>query len=288
LAFGKLVGSAVPHRASVVSMTPPLAEAPVPGNVPVLPPRGLNRSAYLDINHFARQTGWAHSFMHAYALWLGLVLLTVVFVAAYVVTWWRRDHHAAALLVLGAIGTVVAFGVNQLVGHAAGELRPYDTLHGALVLVPKANDYAFPSDHAVAAGALITAVLLVCWRPARRRLDEPGAGAASRAGEPTERAGFVPAMVALDIVEVVIGLFLCFARIYVGAHYPGDVVAGLLLGAVVVMVVVVVARPLAYWLTDLVAPTPLAVLASRPPQWGHLTPPAPGRVGGENPSDQVP
>jgi undecaprenyl-diphosphatase len=114
------------------------------------------------------------------------------------------------------------------------------------VLVPRANDYAFPSDHAVIAGALATSVLLVSRR----------AAASNRRGQ------FVPTMVALGLLSVVLGLLLCFARVYVGAHYPGDVVAGLLLGAFVVLVASF-ARPVAYRITDIIEPTPLGILIRR-------------------------
>jgi hypothetical protein len=51
----------------------------------VLPPKGLNTSIFLNINDFSRHTAWAHSFMRAYALWLGAVLLVAVFIVAYAV-----------------------------------------------------------------------------------------------------------------------------------------------------------------------------------------------------------
>jgi membrane-associated phospholipid phosphatase len=217
-----------------------------PATVRVLPPRGLNTSIYLDINHFARRTAWAHTFMHHYALWLGPVLLAVLFVAAYALAWWRRRVAATSLLVLGGIGTLIALGLNQLVAHAAGELRPYDTLRHVLVLVPKANDFSFPSDHSVIAGALATSVLLVVGGDGRRSIP-----------------------VALAACSAVLGLFLCFARVYVGAHYPGDVVAGLLLG-VVVVVLVSLLRPVAYAVAAWLDRTPLGLVVSRPPATGGL------------------
>jgi undecaprenyl-diphosphatase len=216
--------------------------------IKVLPPKGLNTSIYLDINRFARRTAWAHSFMHAYALWLGAVLLVAIFVVAYGIIWWRRDRHAAALMGLSGVGTLIALGFNQIVGHVAKELRPYDTLHHVLVLVPRANDYAFPSDHAVVAGALVASILLV-----------------SRRAAPSNRRGqFVPDMLALGVLGAAFGLLLCFARVYVGAHYPGDVVAGFLLGAIVV-IVVSLARPVAYRIADAIEPTPLGILVRRAP-----------------------
>jgi len=212
-----------------------------PATVSVLPPRGLNTRVYLDVNRFSRQTAWAHTFMHHYALWLGAVLLAVIFLLAYALAWWRREVAATSLLVLGGIGTLVGLGLNQLVAHAAGELRPYDTLPHVLVLVPKAHDFSFPSDHSVIAGALITSVLLVVRRTGRPSIP-----------------------VALTVCSAVLGLFLCFARVYVGAHYPGDVVAGFLLGVVVVGLISLL-RPLAFPLAAWLDRTPLGLLVSRPP-----------------------
>jgi undecaprenyl-diphosphatase len=210
----------------------------LPGT-PVLPPKGLNTSLYLDLNHTARSTAWAHGFMHAYALWLGPTLLVAVFLIAYAIAWWRRAGRACALLILAGIGTLAALGLNQLVGHAARELRPYRTHPHVLVLVGRSNDYSFPSDHAVLAGSLIAAMLVALG---------PSVWRSSRAVRATGRPRVV---VWLSVVNVLFGLFLCFGRVYVGVHYPGDVVAGLLLGMVVVAVVSLL-RPIAYRLAGLV------------------------------------
>lgn len=244
--------------------------APFLADVRVLPPRGLNTSGYLDLNSFARQTAWAHAFMHAYALWLGPVLLAAVFLAVYGVAWWRRASRAASLLVLGGIGTVVALGLNQLVAHAARELRPYDTYHHALVLVAKAHDYSFPSDHSVVAGGLTVSVLLVLGRSAWQRRGQAAGGEAAggQAAQAGARPGVPGVVQVLAAVNVVLGLFLCFARVYVGAHYPGDVVAGYLLSSVVVLAVSLL-RPVAFRLVDAVEPTALGAVLRRP--W---TPPA--------------
>jgi undecaprenyl-diphosphatase len=236
-------------------------------SVKVLPPKGLNTSLYLDINDFSRHSAWAHGFMRAYALWLGAVLLVVVFLLAYGVIWRRRDPRAAALMGLGGVGTFVALGLNQIVGHVFKELRPYDTLRHVLVLVPKANDYAFPSDHAVVAGALVASVLLVSRRAAAHSSPTgPTATGTLRSGSSRSGNGhFVPIMLTLSLANVILGLLLCFARVYVGAHYPGDVVAGFFIGALVV-VIISLARPIAYRLVDLIEPTPIGVLLRRPPK----------------------
>ncbi len=246
----RLVATAFP------SQTPPQALT----GVPVLEPKGLNNSVYLGLNHLSRQTPWAHGFMHGYALWLGPVLLAIIFVVAYCVAWWQRSSHATTLLALGGIGTVAALGLNQLVGHAAKELRPYVSHPQALVLVAKSNDYAFPSDHSVLAGGLTVSILLALYVGSSLRLHAKGGfGGAS---VPTRRA--VRALRVLAATSLVLGLFLCFARVYVGAHYPGDVVAGYLLGAVTVVAVGLL-RPVAFLAVDAVDATVLGNLFRRPP-----------------------
>lgn len=233
--------------------------ASILASVRVLWPKGLNSSFYLDVNNFARRTGWAHGFMHAYALWLGLALMVIVFLFAYAVAWSRRDVQAVCLLIVGGAGTLIALGLNQVVGHSAREERPYETYRHALVLVAKAHDYAFPSDHAVVAGALFASLLLVVRRAAPGGWRVDGALRAAAGGRPKVTG----AMVGLVVAGAVVGLLLLFARVYVGAHYPGDVVAGALLGAAVVLVLSAL-RPLAYWLGDVVERTPLSVVLRRP------------------------
>jgi membrane-associated phospholipid phosphatase len=241
----------------VASPAPPGPAGPDHTGVAVLPPKGLNTSVYLDVNNFSRHTAWAHGFMHAYALWLGPVLLVMVFISAYALVWWRRVPKASALLALGGMGTVLALGLNLLVAHAARELRPYDTYTRALVLVAKANDYSFPSDHSVVAGGLSISVLLVLTTTVWGSRTAVAKGVNAAGGAP-------PLLRAFAAVNVVLGLLLCFARVYVGAHYPGDAVAGYLLAAAVVLALSLV-RSFAYSIVDALEPTVLAALLRRPP-----------------------
>jgi len=100
-----------------------------------------------------------------------------------------------AVTIWAAVGTVVAVGVNQPIVNLVQRGRPYNAMAGVEVLVKHSQDSSFPSDHAVVAGAAAAAIWLVNRRVAT--------------------------------VATVAAVVLAFARVYVGAHYPGDVVAAL-------------------------------------------------------------
>jgi undecaprenyl-diphosphatase len=114
-------------------------------------------------------------------------------------TFWR---HALVLL---CIGMLVVFPVRRQLKRVIDRERPVTTMlneHGLALrmLEPKAGSRrSFPSGHTVMAFYTLTYAAL-----ARRRLAP-----------------------ALLLLAVAIG----YSRVYVGAHYPGDCLAGALLGA---------------------------------------------------------
>jgi len=173
----------------------------------------LSTTLFLRVNDFARTTPWLHAPAVAYAKY-GLV----VFAALLLVGVWQRrssgDRELAAAVWAG-LGTLLAVAVNQPVAALVAERRPYAAHPGVLVLVDRSTDWSFPSDHSVMAGAAAMGLLLVSRR--------------------------------LGAVAAVAALLMAAVRVYVGAHYPDDVVAGLALGAFVAGVGwLLVARPLTW------------------------------------------
>jgi undecaprenyl-diphosphatase len=110
----------------------------------------------------------------------------------------RRERRAGAVLATAAAG--VALLINQPIAHAVDRTRPYlaHPAHAHL-LIARSHDPSFPSDHATGAFALAVGVLMY------------------------DRV--------TGVLLVVLAAILSFARVYVGTHYPGDVVAGAAIGA---------------------------------------------------------
>jgi undecaprenyl-diphosphatase len=115
---------------------------------------------------------------------------------------------SASALASGAL----ALFVNQLIAHVWDRPRPYETHADAQVWVARSHDPSFPSDHASAAFGIAFAVLLF-----------------------NRVAG------ALFVAAAAV---IALGRVLVGVHYPGDILAGMLVGLGCALVVVKIARPL--------------------------------------------
>ena len=141
------------------------------------------------------------AFMRDAATWAVPIFIGIV--AAWFLYGWIRglaaERRGALTALFAAGGALLA---NQIVLQFWQRPRPFAAHPGAVTtLVSRTADPSFPSDHAAASVAI--AVVLVL---AHRR-----AGAA------------VLALAAL----------VCLARVYVGAHYPGDVLGGAAVGVAV-------------------------------------------------------
>ncbi|WP_425471005.1 phosphatase PAP2 family protein [Streptomyces armeniacus] len=105
---------------------------------------------------------------------------------------------------LAACALVVAYGLSEVVKLLVAEERPCRAVPDAappLAACPASGDWSFPSNHATLALAAATGVALL-WR-------------------------------GLAWLAVPVGLLTAFSRVFVGVHYPFDVLAGGLLGATV-------------------------------------------------------
>lgn len=158
-----------------------------------------NQALFARINDLARHTPSLHPLAAGFATY-GVLLFGALLLLALWQLRGAKDARLATALWAGA-GTLLAVGVAQPLAALVAEPRPYLTHPSALLLVASTTDWSFPSDHATMAGACAAGLLLASRR--------------------------------IGLAALAAALVMAADRVYVGAHYPADVVAGLLLGAAV-------------------------------------------------------
>ncbi|MFB6961322.1 phosphatase PAP2 family protein [Streptomyces sp. NPDC056309] len=159
-------------------------------------------SDVVDLAH--RSPAWWDDMVTVWSAY-GLAVFAVLMLAV----WWRSrrvDAGTAVTALLVPLVVVLAYAVNSLVKLLVREVRPCRTLHVVtLEACPARTDWSFPSNHAAIAAAAAVALLLVSRR--------------------------------LGAIACVAAVAMAASRVWVGAHYPHDVAAGLLTGALVAYVV---------------------------------------------------
>lgn len=89
--------------------------------------------------------------------------------------------------------------VNVLLKNLVARIRPYEVLDGLQLIVKEATDFSFPSGHSGACFAVASVMFLSL----PKKVGVPAVGLA---------------------------LLIAFSRLYVGIHYPTDVLGGILIG----------------------------------------------------------
>jgi len=161
----------------------------------------MDYSLYKNINGLTGNSAADHLFR---LLANDLPALLVVLVAlTFLVPWGtgRQERRSGAVLATASAG--LSLLLNQPIAHVVDRARPYlaHPAHAHL-LIARSHDPSFPSDHATGAFALAFGIWLY------------------------DRT--------FGTILLAIAAILSFARVYVGTHYPGDVVAGALIGMAVV------------------------------------------------------
>lgn len=152
-----------------------------------------------------------------------------------------KERRAVVLWVI--VACLIAYGLNLLIEQLVFEPRPFVS-HQVHLLIAHSADDSFPSDHTAWSFAVVGMLLWTFWP---RLLPRKG----MRAGkEPVVDVGGRRQLWAFLAVAVVIGCAIGVARVFVGVHYPDDIVAGAVDGLIGAYVV----TKARLWLVRLVGP----------------------------------
>lgn len=121
------------------------------------------------------------------------------------------DHYAAAALwtiAIACCAVLVAGWAEDALKIAVARVRPCREIEGIRLIVPCPSSFSMPSGHAISSFAFATPLyyltreyIAVRWR----------------------------------VFPLLLAMLIAFSRIYLGVHYPSDVLAGALLGAVIAL-----------------------------------------------------
>ncbi len=160
--------------------------------------------------------------------------------------WWLPGGRSSAAkaegsqsreAVIWAVAAVLlAVAVNVGVGALINEPRPFVAWpHQVHPLISHSNDASFPSDHAAVSFA-IAGVLLIRYLMARRAPapSSKTTQAEYKSGGQILTAQEKSALRLRTGILAALGLFVAiaigYARVYVGVHYPLDIVGGAIIG----------------------------------------------------------
>ncbi len=91
---------------------------------------------------------------------------------------------------------------NGILKNAVARVRPCDVNTAVQLLVPRPDDYSFPSGHTVASFAAMTVLFSSKEKLVRK----------------------------LAILSAILAILIAFSRLYLYVHYPSDVIGGILIG----------------------------------------------------------
>jgi len=163
----------------------------------------LDYTLYKDVNGLSGTGFWDSVFK--FVANQGVFVAIAIVALTFLFPWTRRRIERRT----GAVTATLAAGLALLVAAVLSKIvdrqRPFveHPKHSHL-LIHHARDVGFPSDHATATFALAMGVWLF------------------------DRV--------IGAVLLVLAAAIAFARVYVGVHYPGDVVGGALVGIVAAVI----------------------------------------------------
>ncbi len=155
--------------------------------------QSIDFKAFTLINQFAGKWHLLDALMVAMAKYGPLL-----FVILLLYLWFKKSEDGKQAAILTVLSLAAALLVNQIIGHIYFRPRPF-VFHNVNLLLPKSPDPSFPSDHATLSFAIATLVLF--WNKK------------------------------IGVYTGALGVLIAFARVFVGTHYPFDVLGGAIIGS---------------------------------------------------------
>lgn len=128
---------------------------------------------------------------------------------------YRVKSERFKVFILPVVGLLLNDGVTHLLKELIKRSRPFVENSDVILLVGKGGSFSMPSAHASNVAAVSAVLGYLIWKHFKGRIRIVG-------------------MTYLSMIVVLIGL----SRVYVGVHYPSDVLVGTLLGLIIGLTVI--------------------------------------------------
>lgn len=139
---------------------------------------------------------------------VGLVLVAVILYAHITK---RKTLRRIAILTFGAF--LVSDAAAWVIKYMVHEPRPYAVLDNVHLLLAEDDPWGFPSGHVTSVLAVVTYLVLNMKEIAEKNYK------------------------IIDALLIIFAVLIMFSRIYVGAHFPGDIAGGAIIGIIGALIV---------------------------------------------------
>jgi undecaprenyl-diphosphatase len=180
---------------------------------------GINHNADTPIIHadnlaFLQLNNLHHSFFNQFMIWMTMygreVVWSIAIILLFVIGGWTGKKTAIVMTLAMIVIIPIGIAAKEIVA------RPRPIIPKSDFLLTADSEYSFPSGHAmiVSAGA---ASALVLFRDSHKKLI-------------------------ISLALSVEAALVCLSRVYVGGHYPLDILGGIFLGVGIALLFIAVVK----------------------------------------------
>ena len=167
--------------------------------------QNINVELFQFFNH-SLENPFFNAFMPFITHFGGFIWLVVIMLLVIGYAWIKNKQSLRKIAILTLIALLFSDLIVFCIKHLINAPRPFISLSNVNLLIAENDPYSFPSGHVTSTFSVVTFFILNMKELAKKHY-----------------------MLA-DIALIIFAIVIMFSRVYVGVHYPGDVLAGAIIG----------------------------------------------------------